>query len=372
MSLPPIGFPDPQLERVDNQTPFPHIAFYKMAPRRRFHDVVVIRGTFDLLEGRVIPSSTQTLPLLSDQWWDEENAERSSLKEVGDVLLYKPGTDVFVTGIARSPNRQALDRWTAGVLVANEHKVLLRHFLDLTGPRDWQYSLFKGWHLSDPHPADAVPLRYELAYGGAYLDLRRGGDNSPERWQTYKPNPSGSGHFDARTLDRETLLPGPQFEIPENPVRGINTAYPLTGFGPVARFWSARARYAGTYDNAWRQQFEDDRRCGIAPDFPNDFDLRFYQCAPEALISPSHLYGNERIALGGLIADAPQFSTRLPDVRFSAHILIGHGGPTKKLPLPLDTVHVDLDSLKVNLSWRLNLDPDMGVRAIALEQESVA
>lgn len=372
MSAPSIHIPDPLLEHVDNQTPFPHTAFYKMGPGRRFHDVVVVRGTFDLLEGHVIPSSTQSLPILSDQWWDEENAERSSLKEVGDVLLYKPGTDVFVTGIAGSPNRQALERWTAGVLVANEHKVLMRYFLNLTGPRNWQYSLFKGWHLSEPVSTDTVPLRYELAYGGAYIDHKRTSEISLEKWQTYKPNPSGSGHFDASVLDRDTQYPGPQFESPSNPIRGINTAYPLTGFGPVARFWSARARYAGTYDKVWRQQYENDRRCGIAPDFPNDFDLRFYHCAPEALISPSHLCGNERIALGGLIADSPQFSTCLPGIRFAAHILTYSKGAAKKLPLPLDTVHIDLDALKVNLCWRLTLDPDMCVRAIALAQETVA
>lgn len=373
MSSPPIKFPKPQLAHVDNQTPFPHTAFFKMAPGRKFHDVIVVRGTFDLVEGRVVASDEQANPILSDLWWDESNAERSSLKEVGDTLLYKPGTDVFVTGAARPHKDQALERWSAGVVVANEQNILLRHYLELTGPRHWQYSLFRGWHLSAPVATDNVPLRYELAYGGAYAKpAKQQSDTTATTWETYKLNPCGTGFFDERNLNRSLLIPGPQIETPSEPVRSINKAYPLSGFGPLARFWHDRARFAGTYDDEWRQQFNGAMSTGEAPDFPDDFDLRFYQCAPKPLISDRYLRGNERIALGSLMAEAQHFSTSLPGLRLQAHLLIDRLSPSKKIEMNLDTVHLDLDTKKLNLCWRLCLAPELGIRAIALHVEPTA
>lgn len=363
---PPIFVPDPLLKEVDNQTPFPHLCFDKMGPGRRFHDVVVVRGSFDLCPDRVTLAKEQTHPILADSWWDENNAELSSLREVGDVLLYKPGTDVFVTGTAYSSQRQPMEHWSAGVMVIREQTALLKHFLELTGPRVWQHSLLKGWHLSAPTSTDAVPLRYELAYGGARLK-RSGQDKKTFTLDTYKPNPSGTGYFNTNDLETHTRYPGPQIESPDHPVRSPNKSYPLTGFGPVARFWSARKQYAGTYDAAWREQFSFSKANGLAPDFPPDFDLRFYQCAPQALISRKYLAGNERIGLGGMLAESTVFSTHLPGIRIQAHILAAAASPAQLMPLNLDTVHIDLDAQQIHLTWRLCLDPDFGVRALTLD-----
>ena len=360
--------PEPKLEQVENQTPFPHMAFFKMAPGRHFHDVVVVHGSFDLIEGRVPPAQKQSGPVLADRCWDSENAPRSSLKDAGDLLLYKPGTDVYVTGSAQSAQRQHRPRWSAGVMVLREKAVLLRHFLELTGPRHWQNGLFRGWHLSDPTPTDSVPLRYELAYGGAFPKLaKHDATGAAIKWKTCKINPSGSGFFDERNLDRNAQLPGPQSADPATPIRGTNKAYPLTGFGPVARFWQARSQYAGTYDTHWRNQYHDAMAKGECPDYPPDFDMRFYQCAPPQLISAEHFHGDERIALGGLLADAPVLWADLPGISLHAHVLAA-AAPTQPPPIPLklDTIHIDLDARRLNLSWRLCLPYEADIRSIAL------
>lgn len=356
--------PDPILTEVDNQTPFQHLSFDKMGPGRLFYDVVVVRGSFDLCPNRVSLAREQTLPVLADAWWDEQNAELSSLKEVGDVLLYKPGTDVFVTGTARTAPQQPATDWRAGVMVMRGEAILLSHILALHGSRFWQHTRLKGWHLSPATPADTVPLRYELAFGGAYMKRAKGNVLTLE---TYKPNPSGTGFFDAATLNTDARYPGPQIEDPKKPIGRINESYPLAGFGPVARFWSDRTRYAGTYDAAWKEQFEFSKRNQLAPDFPPDFDLRFYQCAHPSLICPTFLNGNERIGLGGLLPEATSFVTHLPGIRLQAHILAATAPPSQTMPLNLDTVHIDLDALKIHLSWRLRLNPEYGVRAIAIE-----
>ena len=97
--LPPI--PDPVLHTVENDTPFPHLAFDKMGKGRLFYDVIVCKATFTLAAGRLQPAEDAQPIALADRYWDEEHAETSSLKIAGDVVLTKPGADLLITGTAR-------------------------------------------------------------------------------------------------------------------------------------------------------------------------------------------------------------------------------------------------------------------------------
>lgn len=342
-----------------------------MGPGRRYYDVVVVHGSFDLQEGELIPSEGQSPPVLADTWWNAENAALSSVKAAGNALLYKPATDILVTGNAQAPYGIPQSRWQAGVLVSSNKSVLVRNFLTLTGPRSWQHGFLRGWHLTEPTLVESVPLRYELAYGGARPKPQHESNNQPgPQWDTYKPNPSGTGFFDERRLSRNTLYAGPQLEMVDRPIREINRNYPLTGFGPVARFWSARTKYAGTYDADWRRGLDEAIEQGLPGDYPGDFDVRFFQCAPPQLICPGHLRGNEMIGLGNMLSEAPHFSTHLPGLRVHAHILSA-ALPSQPPPQPmrLDTVQIDLDTRRVALTWRLSLFSGAGVQSIALEME---
>jgi len=368
MDLPRIVMPDPKLASVDNQTSFPHMAFFKMGPGRRFYDVLVVRGSFDLAEGRMLQSPKQSSPVLADVCWDSENAPHSSLKEAGDVLLYKPGTDVFVTGTARLLSGQRQERWLAGVMVMRQREAVLRQFLQLTGPRYWQYGFFKGWHLTAPEAADAVPLRYELAYGGARLKPHKKADTAPE-WETYKANPSGTGFFEERTMAEDVRYPGPQIEDPAHPIRRINKNYPLTGFGPVARFWQGRSQYAGTYDLPWIQQYRQSMSQGICPDYPPDFDARFFQCAHPSLVASSHLRGNEAIGLEGMLPDMATCVCELPALELTT--LFNASDTTRTRPMALDTVQVDLDARQVYLTWRTCFAIEENVQSLTIQMKAL-
>ena len=61
------------------------------------------------------------------------------------------------------------------------------------------------------------------------------------------------------------------------------------GFGPIARHWSPRVKFAGTYDAKWKQE--------RLPLSPADFDDRFYLCVPEDQQAPSYLKGGEPVEL---------------------------------------------------------------------------
>jgi hypothetical protein len=225
----------------------------------------------------------------------------------------------------------------------------------------------RGWGLTEPEPATEVPIRYELAYGGAYALPAQTGDSDGPRWCIEESNPCGSGFFDARSLDKGRFYPGPQWEHPLHPVTAINHPVPLSGFGPTARSWSSRLQYAGTYDAAWEERAHSDMRQGLPADYPADFDLRFFNGAHPELISRTHLRGDEQIGLAGLTGSAAPFIFSLPGVSLRAELL-DVSGRWREEQILLDTVHIDLDTASVHLCWRLTLDEQRDVRSAVIAE----
>lgn len=363
MTAPPI--PHPRLERVENRTPFAFFQYDKMGVGRLFYDVVVLKGCYSLTAGQLSLAREPSTIVLADEYWDDSAAERSSLKLAGDAVLFKPATDVLVTGAARSPGDEMLERWEARVEVSRAGDPLLCHRLRVNAPRWWFYDR-DGWYLSDVGQACCVPIRYELAYGGAFPDLDAG-DEDPERpWLVHAPNPSGTGFFDERLLDPAVEYLAVQWETLRLAPGEIAHDGPPAGFGPVARPWASRLRYAGTYDEAWEKRMREDGEQGLPADYPGDFDMAFFQCAHPALTSEGHLTGDEEISLTGLCGTRDAFTTSLPGHTPIAHMKNGAGDELAQ-PMPLDTVHIDLDQALVHLSWRMTLPQDRDVRAVAIE-----
>lgn len=363
--------PRPRLQRVRNATPFPHLQFDKMGKGRRFHDVIVVCASFVLDNGRLQPAATHRGPVLADRVWDETNAALSSLQCATDLLLCKPGSDVFVTGIARPLNDKPSRDWPALLRVAREDQVPIQKTLRLTGPRRWQRGLL-GWSLSPAEPTTAVPLRYELAYGGWWYDK---GDAADAAARVCEENPCGSGWFgsaDRRQDPRARYTHGesvaaPQIEYLDAPIRSANRRHRVAGFGPIARHWEPRHRYAGNYDATWLAQFQ---REGI-PDYPADFDERFFHYAPEDQIVHAGLVGDEDLQLAGLFAEVPAVSARLPHIWLEAVCRTASGDETRQA-LHLDTIHVDLDAKQVHLTWRLVLDQEFDIASVEIFDRLIA
>ncbi len=356
MAAPSI--PPPRLQRVRNQTPLPHFQFDKMGKGQRFHDVVIACGSFVLAPGVLQLAAVQRGPVFADVPWAPERAALSSLREATDVLLTKPGADVYVTGAARALDWTPRPAWEASLRVDRQGEALVDKTLRLTGPRQWL------WHddpagrrLGDPAPAAEVPLRYELAHGGWWFD-EGDADNAAPR--VHAPNPSGSGRFGSACrnthpqarYDSGRPAPGPQIEYAATPIaQGNQDGVEVAGFGPIARHWQPRAALAGTYDDAWRQRFAQ------APfmDYAEDFDERFFHYAPADQVVAQGLAGDERVRMAGFFASAPAVEMQLPGVRIDAVCRTAQGVETTE-PMSLDTVHVDLDRMLVHLTWRLTLD----------------
>ncbi|MEZ4296731.1 MAG: DUF2169 domain-containing protein [Polyangiaceae bacterium] len=352
---------------VKNLTRFPHFHCQKMGAGRRFFDTLVLKGTFDLRPGLLCPSEEQAPIVLADRYHEPGNASRSSLSHAGEVVLRKPTTDILVTGSARSPGGRARTEWECSVSVERRSAVLLRHAATATGPRSFVHRALRGWTVSDPEPAVEVPIRYELSYGGSYREARS--PPGTPRFVVHRPNPSGTGLFDEDALDRSRAYPAPRWQDRAQPVTQINTDSPLVGFGPVARMWTARLRHAGTYDHAWEQRMRADAERGLVPDYPADFDPRFFQCAHPALVTREPLQGDERLWLTGLLPDAGPVGLALPGFCPRARLL-APGRPWEERPLALDTVHIDLDASRVHLCFRITLEDREDIRAAVVVAET--
>lgn len=357
MTPPPI--PEPRLEELHNRTPLVLFQCDKMGVGRRFFDTVVAKGTFKLAPGRLELAEEQAEIALGDEPWDAAAAERSSLRVAGEALLVKPSTDVLVTGAARAG--EARPMWEVGVTVRRAGATVLDRRFQVTGPRRW-YRRGGEWALTDPEPAAEVPIRYELAYGGAYPDLAVPADGGVPRWLVFHPNPSGTGFVDEASLAADSEVRAPQWQDPAHPLKGPNQEVPLAGFGPVARPWTSRLRWAGTYDEAWLRRTREEIAQGLPADYAADFDPRFFQCAHPDLITAEYMHGDEEIALAGMLPGDGPLVVRLPCRRVEARMLDGRGEILQER-MPLDTVHFDLDRSVVHLCWRLTLDQARDVRA---------
>lgn len=370
MTAQPCAIPPPRLQQVRNTTPYPHFQFDKMGKGRRFHDVVVLCASHVLAPGRLVPASHHRGPVLADEPWDPSSAELSSLQRATDILLTKPGTDVYVTGSARALDWTPRRDWNVELQVERQSTVLMRKALHLTGPRFWQWnSQVDQRTLSAPEPTYEVPLRYELAYGGWWFDRE---DDAGAAAHIHPGNPSGTGWFGTALREHhpkarqhgEAPFYGPQIEPAGVPIVSANQEeYHVAGLGPVARHWQPRASLAGTYDEAWR------KRNAQQPfmDYADDFDERFFQYAPADQVIPQGLVGDEHLRMAGFFASAASVEMQLPCVRMEATCRGSDDSQCSEF-MKLDTVHIDLDEMLVHLTWRVTLDQARDTVAVELSE----
>ncbi|OLU20400.1 hypothetical protein BVH01_00205 [Pseudomonas sp. PA1(2017)] len=340
--------------QIDNRSGFPHAWFEKTGPGGIVHDVLVLRGTFDLNDSYkpLQRAAKQAAIVYADEYdgHPEVNPLQSVLRREGDLVLLKPASDIYVTGTAHSEGGVAKPGWLAGIRVGNRRKLLQLH-----GPRRFERH-GQQWRLSGAESVTQVPLDYRYAFGGCY-SVRTGEQGEIER--VYNPqNPAGCGWLPSEAdlqamspeaqaqlrqwLEEVSELPAPQIEDVEAPVASPHDTLPPQGLAPLARWSQERLQYAGTYDEHWQRE--------RYPLLPDDFDERFYQAAPPDLVQPGYLAGDEFISLLGLLPEGLTHF-RLPGV-LALVSLTTTSGLCRQGPLVLDTVAIDLDARQVSLIWR--------------------
>src|SRR5690606_19953794 len=111
-------------------------------------------------------------------------------------------------------------------------------------------------------------ISYDVAFGGT--------DSfhpNPDKKDAYMANPVGRGFH--QFLDGGLIndTPLPNTEALDESVSDPKGNYKPMSFGCMGRGWPERVQYAGTYDQNWIDN--------IFPFLPDDFDLRYYQAAPQ-------------------------------------------------------------------------------------------
>lgn len=256
--------------QVDNRTPF-------AAERGWVRDrngaevwLVAVKATFDILpDGSTIPSQEQPPVLRAPEYHGEPG--KSSIKYEADLVLTKKTTDVLVVGHAYAPGGRAVAELDVGFKVGPVQKILR-----VCGDRIWG-----SLGPSEAQPFDRMPLVYERAFGG--VDRL---SDSPERDWDWR-NPVGTGFAVEKSHLADRLLPN--IEYPDAPFMEWNDRPPPAGFGAIAGHWQPRAGLAGTYDEEWMSTRQ--------PLLPEDFDDRFFQCAPVDQQAPDFLRGGEPVVL---------------------------------------------------------------------------
>jgi hypothetical protein len=315
--------------RCDNRTPMELLSVPADDRLGRSVLLVIAKITYVLGGARALvarePSRIRTRD--EDDVADRDGRSSSS-RYPCDVAVEKPGTDVIFVGTAVPPEPGATHA-DVRIQVGPVGKGV-RVF----GPRVFRRSAL-GVTPGPAAPLAPTALRYELALGGT----------DPGTGIVNKVNPAGCGS--ARNVDLLVGKPAPRVEL------SAEGGTAPAGLGPLGPEWSARARFAGTYDEAWK--------ANRAPLPPLDFDPRFACVAHPDLWSAAPLGGDESVEVMGTERGRP-WRFRLP--RHTPSFTSSRCGVVTEHATHLDTFLVDADRGQAELLWRVRIPAPKKLQAL--------
>ena len=292
--------------------------------------VVVVKSTFEVGdEGVLTLAEAQSPVMLADSFLGEPGL--SSIRDASDLHPEKPGCDLILRGEVRPPRPALAVKVSFRV---GEMKRVARVF----GPRVWMKRLGFS-RISDPTPFESIPLIWENAFGG-----RDTSHSDPARHECEARNPVGRG-FRARKSKAEVLdSPLPSIEDPSDLITSPKDRPKPMGFGFVGRDWAPRVGFAGTYDDAWQKS--------RMPLLPDDFDNRYYDCAPTGLVAARAPQAGTPVEVRGMRPDR-DVKFHLPAVAPRADVLMK--ASRHPLEFRLNTVLVDTDTLNLVMTHSAHL-----------------
>lgn len=253
-------------------------------------------------------------------------AGRSSSKRYpSDVAPHKPGTDVLLVGTAEPPDSEAT-QMSVTLRVGRADALAIDKTIQVSGPRVWTRGMLSVTP-SSPGLLVPTPLSWENTYGGTLE-----GDDL-----VYEPkNPVGTGV----ARDPNDLIGQPVPPI-ESRAGLLTSKRPLpAGFGPIETSWEPRASRFGTTDARWRRE--------RAPIYPEDFDPRYFSCAPDDQWIAEPIEAGVNVEVQGVRRRPWRF--RLPPGR--PRLVCRIDGREEERRPPIDTVLIDADEGRVELAWR--------------------
>ncbi len=325
--------------QLDNQTPF--YAVMSVLPNREGVDTlyVIIKATL-VLRPKLALAPEQIPVTLADEYYADPTD--SSLKQVSELHIGKPGTDVLLVGRAWAPEGHPVAETSVRIAVAERHKTLR-----VLGDRSWG----RDGTPTAPEPFEAMPLVWERAFGGI--------QQLPDRVLAEERNPVGVGFAGTRSGDELVGYPVPNLEDPATPLERLGQLATPACLAPCAPHWLPRRAFAGTYDERWQRT--------RAPYLPVDFDPRFLMCGASGMAFDRYLQGNEPLEVHGATPEGP-IALTLPPAHLEVDVRID--GASERPPVNLETILLEPDENRLCLTWRAGLPCDR--RVLKIQKVTVA
>lgn len=320
--------------RLINHTPLTAGFTLGMSPDGGESLVIVIKGSFTIPH---VPGETPTLlarqlPLCEADTFSGDPGHSSPLHE-SDHALIKHRCDVSLIGSAYAPQAKPVERVQTTLQVGSISKQV-----DVLGDRRWIADSSGVW-AGPVTPFLVRPITYDIAFGGADRS-----HNDPRYHDSYRTNPIGIGYH--KSIDPHLIdgSPAPSTEAPGIPVDHPQGSFRPMSYGPLGRSWYPRISYAGTYEDHWLdEQF---------PFLPDDFDPRYYQCAPEDQ-QCQYLQGGEKVSLSNLTPEGRcQFMIPRLEMPVCFFKTTARRVETKAV---IDTLVIEPDEQRFSLTWRAQL-----------------
>jgi uncharacterized protein YjbI with pentapeptide repeats len=276
--------------------------------------VTIVRGTFAIVPGGTVaeldgPPLIAQGPLEADTFREGDEERTGELIYASDFADFKLNAEVLLTGSCHAPHGRPVTECLVRFAVGAWSKALR-----VIGDRQ-----FTATGISDPQPFTTMPLDYAHAFGGA----------------GHAENPVGKG------MDGKEL---PNVEHPKGLVHARSDRPEPGSFAPRSPFWPPRNGKRGTkYDLEYLRT--------RSPYYAEDFDWTYFHAAPDDQQIEGYLRGDEEIALHNLHPTEPVVTTRLPGLRPRVFVQ-DSSERAREVLVRLDTVHVDVDKLRVTLTWR--------------------
>jgi len=320
--------------QLDDSTGFASGFTLGLDPDGREHVVVIVKASFDFPaqpDGPCLRAETQIPLATSDSFWGAPGM--SAPRGEADFAPVKPMCDILLEAVAHAPEGRPVPRLQAGFRLGTVAKSV-----EVIGDRVWR-SAGDAPAISAPMPFTAMPIRYDLAFGG--IDDLDPSEGPPP---AYSANPVGRGWHLRTNRERIDGAPLPNIEMPGRPVVAPWDAAVPMSFGPLGRGWPERLRHAGTYDAEWTEK--------IFPFLPRDFDPRYHQAAPpdQQSIAPR---GGERVELFNLTPEG-YTSFLLPAAEMPVHFIRSRAEDVQRMAM-LDTITICPEARLFTLTWRASL-----------------
>jgi len=285
---------------------------------------VIVKGTFDLVPDA--PAAQAREQIFPSPDIHEEDDPARALRYPSDFAFFKPRADLLLVGRCHVPGGKPVPICKVAFRVGSRERRLA-----VVGDRNWVRKLGV-LTFGEPVPFSEMDLGWDRSFGGP----------------GFAANPLGRGIAESSVVAGKPAIPLANLEDPSHVVKSPKDRPPPIGFSPVAPTWQQRTARLGSYDEKWLAK--------RWPWFPDDFDWRYYNAAPEPMQLDGYLKGDEEIYFENLHRERPKFTSRLPGTRIRC-ILDRHAtgsipARNEEIPMNLDTLWVDLEAGRLILVWR--------------------